>query len=262
MRGTEPTEFRLLSPRVGFSRKSGRVRLDLDGTLARFDFDNVSAAGGATINNDDRDRNEWAAKLRMGYEIVPNFEAFVRGSYNVRRYDSRVDDNGFDRESDGFEAVAGTAIEITGITFADVFAGFRSQDFDDPRFETIDGPGFGGSLTWNATKLTTVEALVTRTVEETTIVNAAGFFASRVGLSVDHELLRNVLIGANADYTDSDYRGIGRNDDDINAGAYARYLVNRYLYLTARYRYSERASNVAGSDFRKNVVTLRLETQY
>ena len=33
---------------------------------------------------------------RAGYEIIPDYEAFVRGSYNTVDYDDAVDDLGID----------------------------------------------------------------------------------------------------------------------------------------------------------------------
>lgn len=254
--GDEPTEFSVLFPQLGVFHRFGRFNLNVDGTLHQFDFDDVSP-----INNDDRDRNEWEAKVRLGYEIVPHYEAFIRASYNVRSYDDAVDDSGLDRDSDGFEVVAGTAIDFTGVTFGDVFVGFRSQDPDDPTLPTIDGVGFGGQIVWNVTGLTTVKGFVRRTVEETTLNGSSGFFATHVGASVDHELLRNLLVGADASFTNKDYDGIDRDDDDIRFGVHGKYLLNRHLYLSARYDYSRRDSDAAGEDFDKHVFMVRLETQ-
>lgn len=263
----EPTEFSVLFPQVGVFHRFGRFNLNVDGTLRRFDFDDVPCTGPAPcvagiVNNDDRDRNEWEATARLGYEIVPHYEAFIRASYNVREYDDAVDDVLLDRDSDGYEVVAGTAIEFTGVTFGNVFVGFRSQDPDDPSLPTIDGVGFGGQIIWNVTGLTTVKGFVKRTVEETTQPDAAGFFATRVGASVDHELLRNLLVGAEASFTNSAYEGIDRDDDDIRFGVYGRYILNRHLYLSARYNHSERDSDAAGADFDKNVFMVRLATQF
>ncbi len=261
--GDEPTEFSVLFPQVGVFHRFGRFNLNVDGTLRRFDFDDTPATGGP-INNDDRDRNEWEATVRLGYEIVPHYEAFIRASYNVRRYDDAFDDNGFDRDSDGFEVVAGTAIEFTGVTFGNVFVGFHSQDRDDPALSTINGVKFGGQIIWNVTGLTTVKGFVTRTVEETTQDDASGFVATRVGASVDHELLRNLLVGAEASFTNSAYEGIDRDDDDIGFGVYGKYLLNRHLYLSARYDFRDRESTGAdeGRVFDKNVFMVSLATQF
>src|SRR5690606_39515818 len=100
-----------------------------------------------------------------------------------------------------------------------------------------------------------------RTVEETTQQGASGYFSSVYGASVDHELLRNLLVGAKLSYTINDYEGITREDDEYRAGVYGRYLMHRNLYVSLSYDYRERDSNVAGADFDKNIFMVRLETQ-
>lgn len=260
--GLEPTTFTVFLPQVQYFRKFGRFSLTADGTFTRLDFDDVPTSLGTTINNDDRDRNEWDGSLRVGYEFIPGYEAFVRGLYDLRNYSEALDDNGLDRDSEGFEIVVGSAFELTGVTSGNVFAGYRTQDLEDPVLSTIEGFQVGADMTWNFTPLTTIKGLVNRTVEETTIDRAAGFFATRMIASIDHELLRNLLLGATASYTINDYEDIDRNDNDTAASIFARYLINRHFYVTVRYDFMNRDSNVTGEDYLRNVFSLRLEAQW
>src|SRR3546814_5981286 len=105
--------------------------------------------------------------LRGGYEIMPSYEAFLRVTYNQRDYDSNVDDAGFNRDSDGYEAVAGVALDLSGVTFGDVYAGYMSQDYDDPALQDVDGPVVGAGVTWNPTALTSARLDVSRSEEHT-----------------------------------------------------------------------------------------------
>lgn len=257
--GVNPTEYTLLNANAAFQQRFNRVKLRLSTKLDRYDYDDVTTSGGTTINNDDRDRDEVELGVRVGYEIVPAYEAFVRFTYNDRDYDSATDDNGLIRDSSGYEAVGGVRLDLSGKTFGDVFAGYRSQDYDDPSLNEVSGVSYGASLTWNATSLTTAKLNARRTVEESTQNNASGYLASVFGVSVDHELLRNLLIGGNATYTNNDYEGISREDDITAAGLYAKYLWNRYLDLSVRYDRTSRDSSVAGQDYDKNVLMLRVE---
>ncbi len=255
--GVEPNEFTVLSPEISLSQSFGRISLEVGGGLQRFDFDDSSVE-----NHDDRDRDEWEGSVQLGYEIVPGYEAFIRGAYFARAYEDTVDDNGFERSSTGYEVVAGTAIDISGVTTGEIFAGFRSQNPDDAAFGDITGAQYGGNITWNPSGLTTVNGFIERTIEETTLTGSPGFFATHSGLSVDHELLRNLLLGVNANYTTRLYEEIDRDDKDLEAGLYGKYLMNRNLYISANYDYTRRTSNVAGEDFTRNVFMLKLETQY
>lgn len=258
--GLEPTEFYVYKPTLGFYNKWNRMSLGVDGEAVRYNFIDASSAT-TEINQDDRDRYRYQASTRLGYEIVPQYEAFVRGAYNVIKYDDSTDDIGFTRDSDGFEFVGGARIDITGVTFGDVYVGYRRQKYDDARLATISGPTYGGSITWNATGLTTFKGFVSRMVEETTINQASGSFDSEYGVSVDHELLRNLILSGRASYLNSDYEGITRDDNYLKFGASGKYLLNRNLYVTLKYDYERRDSDAAGQDYSQNVVLLSLSGQ-
>jgi len=171
----------------------------LGGDLAVLDFDDVTANNGNTLNQDDRDRMETEGNFRPCYEIVPQYEAFVRTAVNNRNYDDSVDDNNIKRDSQGWEVTAGVALDLGCVTYGNVFAGYMSQDYDDPMLKTVDGVGFGGDITWNPTRLTTVQFAIARTVEKSTLNGAAGALSTRFRADVDHELLRNVILSANAE---------------------------------------------------------------
>lgn len=260
--GQDPTTYTLMEPTAGITHGFGRFKVGVDGGLRRFDFDDTAAVGGTSINNDDRDRKEWQGGVRLGYEIQPEYEAFVRGAYNIRDYDSNVDDAGFERDSKGYELAVGTAVQLTDLIVGEVYVGYRSQDYDDTRLSTVSGLGAGADLTWSVTKLTSITGFFSRTVEESTQANAGGYFATRVGVRVDHELLRNLLLGASASYGNNDYEGISRTDDSYNFGASVKYLANRYLDLSAQYRHSRRESEAAGDDYDKNVFLVQATAKY
>jgi hypothetical protein len=259
--GVEPTEFDTLLFTAGYGHRFGRFRARLAGVFEGLDFDDVEAIGGGTINNDDRDRIQAEGTARLGYEIVPNYEAFVQGSYNIRDYDASVDDAGFNRDSDGFGVVAGLTVDFGGITFGDFYVGYRQQDYDDPAFDTINGLDAGAALTWNVTPLTTVIGGVRRTVEETTSAGSGGYFGTEVSLSVDHELLRSLILGLDGRYVMRDYDGIEREDDYFEIGGDVLYMLNRNIYLSAGYEYRDRSSSEAGEDYSQHVAMVRLTLQ-
>ena len=116
--------------------------------------------------------------------------------------------------------------------------------------------------------MTTLHAGIVRRIEETTAlvggVRASGFFATRYSLSADHELLRNLLLNANVAFTENDYEGIKRKDGIYDVGVSARYLLNRNLYGSIGYRYTQRERDTTpgdDADYTQNVVTLRVELQ-
>jgi hypothetical protein len=263
--GIEPTIYgATLGQLTGFHRLN-RLNFTLSGTVERLDFDDVATGGGGIINNDDRDRYEMETSLRVGYEVVPNYEAFVRGGYLKRTYDD-ISDNGLDRDNNGYEIVAGISVDFGGITFGDFFAGYRTQEYDDPALDSVSGPSVGGEITWNVTPLTTIIGTLSRTIEESTNGDGMGNFASgrfltAAGVSAQHELRRNLLLGANIGYQNDDYEGISRTDETFRFGVNANYMMYRNLYIRGGYTVRSRDAEI-GTDYVENVVFVRLQAQY
>lgn len=261
VQGINPTIFETLTPQIGFFQKLGRFKVRLVGDLHRFDFRDVASSTGLILNNDDRDRNEYSASGAVAYEIVPAYDAFVRFTYSKINYLSSVDDFGIDRDSHGYEFVAGTAVDITGVIFGNVFVGYRKQKYDDVVLSDISGPGYGADITWNVTGLTTLKFLISRGIEETTLAGGSGLFATRIGGSVDHELLRNLVLNANGSIQFNNYEGINRDDTIYRAAASGRYFLNRNLYVSLAYEFLKRESSTIGQNFTVNTFLIRLETQ-
>jgi len=259
---SEPVTYRQYGPNLQLSQRFNRLRASVGGDLTAYDYDDAKSRSGATLNMDDRDRVDTTGNIRLGYEIVPQYEAFVRGVVNQRNYDARTDDSGFQRDSKGWELVAGLSLDLGSVTFGNIYAGYLRQEFDDARLSTINGASYGGDITWNPTTLTTVKFLASRSVDETTLSGAAGSLATRAQATVDHELLRNLILNGNVEYVNNQYEGISREDDIINVGPGADYLLNRYLRLRLRYTYGMRDSSATGSDYDVNTVFLRLLAQY
>ncbi|MBX6323935.1 MAG: outer membrane beta-barrel protein, partial [Rhodospirillaceae bacterium] len=260
--GSEPTEFDDIALRAAYVQQFGRFRARLLGSFDALDFQDVPAGGGGTIDNDDRDRYEAEGTLRVGYEIVPDYETYVQGSYNMRDYQRALDDNGFNRDSHGFAADAGVEVDFGGILFGDFFVGYRQQEYSDPAFDTIDGLDAGATLTWNVTPLTTVVGTVKRSIGETIQSGSAGYTGTELDLSIDHELLRNLILGLDVTYINRDYDGIDRSDDVYQAGIDANYMMNRNIYVTASYQYTDRRSTVGDAEYSQHIALVGLKLQY
>lgn len=261
--GSSPTEFSIFLANAQYFHQLNRLNFTLDLTTRDFDYDDSPTAGIA-INNDDRDRFESNISFRVGYEIVPEYEAFIRLGGNDRSYDDAPDDAGFDRDSFGYEIAAGVSVDLGGIAFGDVFVGYQRQSYGDAALKAIGSPVLGAELTWNVTRLSTLTGGIEQNIEETTQGSASGFLATRLHVTADHELLRNLILNANLAATTSDYTGIDREDRFYEAGLGAKYMLNRNLYGSVTYSYRQRESDFstgADSDYKQNIFMIRLEAQ-
>ena len=266
-----PTEFQVGSGGIGYVHEPGRLGFRVDGTANWYSYSNAQTATGTTVVETDRNRVEYQVRPRVQYEIQPGYHAFVQASGNWREYQSAADQFGFHRNSSGYEVDAGTAVELTDIISGEVFAGYLSQSYADARLKPVSGVGFGGSLLWNVTQLTSVRMGVTRTVQETTVTgtgiggttqDASGDLQTAATASVEHELLRNVLVTGGVSYTEDAFQGVSRTDDSYGASAEARYLINRNLNAGLTFTYTKRDSSQSVNNYDREVVMARLRTQF
>jgi hypothetical protein len=267
----DPVTFDAYSARAGIVSRGLKVGYQADVGFRREDYQDVDRVGGGTLDQDVRDLNTYLANLRVSYEIAPRYEAFARAGYNHRSYD-HDDPAGFTRDSNGYRADVGATIDLTGVTFAEVYAGYVIQDYESSTLGKISGVDFGARVVWNATQLTSVSANLDRRVQDSNTFAlladgssaiSPGYLRTNVGLTVDHELLRNVLLTGRVGYENDDYEKIDRSDDRFDIGAGVRYSFTRNFYLGGSYTYTNRSSDGAagGGGFSRNLFLIRLGAQ-
>lgn len=259
--GDEPTVFTTTGGEMAFSHQFNRVSTQFGGLVRHLDFNDVDAPGGS-INNDDRDRMEYKTSLRVGYDLHPSAGAFVQGAFNLEDYDQTPDDDGFDRDSHGYELVGGIGFDLTGLVFGEFFAGVLSEEFEDSEFGSRQSYALGADIAWNVTPLTTLSLGASRGFEETTVDGASSALTTDVEVSADHELLRDLLLHAGSTYKIEEFEDTNRTDDTIRADLGATYLMSRFAHISLSYAYKQRFSDAQGQDFTENLVKLSVRIQY
>ncbi len=162
------------------------------------------------------------------------------------------------RDSDGYEVVGGAEFKLTNLAQGGVYAGYQSQDYDDPTLSEIDGIAYGANVDWFVTPLTTVRFEAASSIQETIQAGASGYMDNSVGLRIDHEFMRNVILGSHVSFANQDFEGVARDDDVLRAGTGIDYLLNRNFSLRLGYDYSDRDSSVAGLDYSRHEIGLTL----
>jgi hypothetical protein len=252
----EPVEYDEYGGELGFEQDFNRFNVAVTGDVERRDYEEDDP----DFPEDDRDRLLYGGSLRTGYFISPRINTFVEGGYRREERDtSEQGEPPINRDNSVYDARVGTAIDITGLLFGEVSAGWSVQDFDESEFDTEHGFVYGAGLTWNPTQLTSL-----------TLDGKGGFEPSDVGTSklenrialrVDHELLRNVLIGGEIGYRREDFQETDRVDNRFDVGPDITYLLNRYLSVGAGYTFTTQTSDDNEEEFTRNLFTLRLTAQ-
>lgn len=259
----QPTVYNQIATNVGYYQQLGHFKVRLDGRLDNYSYLNngVGPAQGV-IPNTDRNRTEFREAVRVGYEVIQGFEIWTRGSLNQRRYDTQPDSSGFDRDSSGWDGVAGLAIDFGGITFLEAFAGYIQQNYVDAQFQTVRAPTFGLTGYWNPIRELWVKPYVRRTIDDTSLSTSSGYLNTSGGVDIDYNWRPNVRLTGHGDYSIADYQQVSssnnRYDQYLTLRAGVLYYLTPNFYLGPSYQYIHRTSNQFNSDYDQNLVMLRL----
>lgn len=261
----EPVEYDLTQGTVSLTKEFNRLRLT--GRLEDKDFnykDVPNNAGTDIVDQDFRDRNEFYYGGKAEYAVSPDTALYVSALGNKRDYDNNV--AGSDRTSDGYVIGVGANFDVSELMRGDIQLGYMKQSYDNPNFADIDGFNAAGRIEWFPTQLTTVGLNGSRTIEESTAAGSQGYISNNIGASIDHELMRNVLLSAAYTHGKDNYKGIDRSDKRDNFSATATYLVNRRVGLFLTYNYlkqdSAGAVNQRGRSFKDNKVIASVALQF
>jgi hypothetical protein len=235
---------------LSYTHVFNRVNIQVGGDFARDDY-----AQGA---NSDRDQNSYTGTLRTGYFISPEFNTFLYGTYNVINRDQKVDSGGVERDSKAWGTGVGASLQLTNLINTQVQVGYTKETYAEGSFSDNNGFAYALDLTWTPTQLTTVRATGSGGYVPTSSTGsgAQSNLQSVVGASVDHELLRNVHLGAHVTYTRDDFSGPSRTDNGVLVGGGVTYFLNRNFSVNAGYNYQQRWSDIPNDEFSRNLVTI------
>jgi hypothetical protein len=236
--------------------------INLTGTVDydRFDFDSTQLIGGGAIDNADRDRNVYEVTGRASYEVAPDQALFAQFTYDKRDFDSLIDRNGFDRNSDGYRVDIGASMMVTPLIRATGYVGLLQQNYTAP-LRDVSTMDFNAKIDWFATELLTAHFVASRIVDDTTISGASSVDVRHVGASVDYELLRQLILQPRINYSDDKFNGVPRDDKITSAGLEVKYLLNRNFAAYAGYDFQQRDTNATGRNYSDNVFTIGLRSQ-
>ena len=242
---------------LGFKTAFGDFIWQIQGDRDQLDYVNNQE------NQTDRDRKRYEVSSRLDYEFQPGVTVFVAGGYNWVRYDEVPDDFGIDRNSEGWEALAGFTYDITGVLAAEVSAGYISQSPDDDSFGDTAGFAIDSEITWNPTDLITIRGVAGTTINETTLDDYSTGRAIYGGLGFDYDLADDLIFTSNAVYTAVNFtpqQGFDERTDDIVHGDIGLiWLINENFSMRADYNHTRRYSSAPGEDYTDNTILLSLK---
>ncbi len=172
--------------------------------------------------------------------------------------------------------------ELTG----EVALGYTQRNYDDPRFDSIDGLIGDASLIWTADALNTVKLTASSTVGESAVAGVSGVLYRNVGMQYDHAFRRWLIGSLKLGFGVDTYKGGSttagtttvsticgcvittpgettpdRQDLRYTAGVGMTYKVTREIWLKGEFRQDWVRSNVTGNDYDASTVLFGVRLQ-
>lgn len=245
---TAPVRFGQYAGRATLSQGFGKLTAIVGGSIERRNYSDARL-GALVIKQNYRNITDMGATVDLKYALGNGLGLIGSARYNKSRYDFRPGRMGFvngvdlDRQSSGYSVMGGVTLELSKLLFGSVRVGYLKQNYRDARLRDPSGLSVDVDLLWNPTTLTSVRLRASRSVQDTSSTVVAGNIRTDVGLTVNHELLRSLLITANGNYGHFSPNGVGVDGDEYSVGLGLRYLMNRNITVSARVDHSERDSS-------------------
>lgn len=262
---TRPVPYYYDEVQLQGTTRFNRVGLTLMGNWRGYRFDDVDlgTAPGTTVTPAANagqvsrfDFNSTIGAVGLSYELSPGRFANIITRFQDIRYE---DSSQSDRDSKTWEALGGFTYDFDGIWQARVAVGYRQRDYEGPNLKNLSGPAFEGEVIYQPTQLTTITLAGRRTIEESIRNNAVSFTRTLGQINIDHEYLRNVILGLELAVDRREYDQPDERATDGVGILSARWLINRNLALVGSYQHARRLDASSGvSEFDRNLVQLRL----
>ncbi len=250
-------EYNMANAAIGVTQRFNRIAITAQGSGTNFRYDDAGTRANP-IEQTFRDRNVRTATLRAAYQYSAATSLFLTGGPTRIRYRA-IAAGDPDRASNGWSVLGGVRFELSRLLSGEVAIGYIRQSFRDARYSSFSGLNYDADIRYAPTALTTFRLTASRRLTDSALRQVGGVLTSRVAVSAEHELLRNLILAANAGYDRYNYRGIGQDNRRFDLGLGARYKISRaFSTALSLNRIDQTAGGSLGRRFVSNRVSLSL----
>jgi hypothetical protein len=253
--------YTTLGGTFGIDQNFNRLEIAAGGTVDRTVYQNSVLTDGSSTTNDDRNFNQFGGVGRVSYDLTPGVKPFLEVEGDSRVHDVQVDRFGYQRDSSGGYAKAGTSFEFTRLLTGEISVGYAARDYVDPRLDRLQGLLVASSLTWTATPLTTAKFYSNTSIDETVLAGVSGVLTHTYTIEVDHDFRRWLTAIGKFTYGTLAYQGDGRFDKTYSLEGDLIYKMTRNLWVKGSLRRDVLNSNLPGNSTASTVMMLGVRLQ-
>ncbi|HWB51560.1 MAG TPA: outer membrane beta-barrel protein [Stellaceae bacterium] len=251
-----------------------RNLLNLQVGANHLNYDPLQGSTGPIVTS-DRNNTEIYGEASFRHTVAPRRSLYLKVRPNVRDYDQKFDQAGFQRSSDGVRIDTGVDWDIDSAFLVSAETGYQRQSYDDPRFGTIGEPDGRINLSWWPTRLTNVTLNGIHEYYEAFFIPSPGAVRNKVIGRIDHELRRRWVASASFSVERDDLKDVPTHYTTEIADLTLKYLFADgfsggidYLFVHQTTTGSAAAGGTAtgstaagtgSSNFQQNIVTFSIK---
>lgn len=249
-----PGAFTVDTARTDATLYAGRFTFIPAFTISDYRFSNVSI-GGVPLSEAPRDRVEFESSLTMHYEVAPLRSLVLAVRETEIRHTAAL--SGVpSTDSHGVTILGGIDIAPNAIWHISALAGVQARTYNTGAYGNDVAPVAEVNVVWQPDGLTTVTGTLDRRIEDAAEEGFVSYTLTSARLSVDHELRRDILLGAHANYDILAYNHGGGTATFAGGGASVTWLTNRYLHTVLSFDTVSKSQKGGGYD--DNILMLKL----
>ncbi len=245
---------------AGLKRDAGRMYANFSASIERWDFQDVKARDGTTIDQDNRDTQVMSAQTMLGYRFSPGYE--IQAKLRTLRQ-SNYGATTLDYSANGYEAVAGIAAEISPLLRWRLLGGYGLRDYDSRDLRTAGNVIVEAEIQWLPTQLITAYLSARRAYAEGIEGDApGGRLDNSIGLRVEYEVLRNLVFTLGGEYRESEFFGERRHDQVTIGRVGADYYHTKNWLFSIAYEHQTQSSNIEEDNLTRNRIWLSTKLRF
>jgi hypothetical protein len=211
------------------------------------------------------DRNEHLVRGSVYWKFVPKADVGLSFDYGRTLFTTSTDRNYTDYGVD-----LGLRGELTAKLSSSFRVGYLWRVADQSAEPGWNGFAFGGDFTYRPTERTTIVLAATRLPQESTFDTTPFYITTNGTLTVQHQLLPKLNVGANVGGGLNDYstkqtvNGVTdwRRDTFFVAGGQVEYTIQPWLRIGLEYLWTSRYSNFDQFSYVDQKITGRVTLQF
>jgi hypothetical protein len=235
----------------GTRASSGQIVLGLSHNQRRY------------ANNEQSYRNLDENKLTgtFFYRIAPKTRFLLETS--VAKFNYIPDTLFTDRTSDENSFLAGVEWEATAITSGTFKMGYQQKNYEDVRFNDLDGLSYFLDMIWKPNTYTKIKIGASQSTDESAQQDVGGFISTGYSLAVSHTFSPRTIFNAKYEQDKSDLTFTqDRTDKRKSIKVGIVHGLRTWLDISLDYRHIARISNDNIYDFSSDSVELSLKTKF